>query len=137
MGTHYCRTCNVEIYKKAHLFNITSVSADGNNVIEVYQKAGELIEMVKTKRRPAFIELKTYRWLGHSAFDKHPYRTKEEINHYKKLDPIKRLKNTLIGKGITEEKINKVIKKVDKQIRDAEKFALESKYPEFEASMEQ
>ena len=131
------RTCNIDIYKKAQTFNIPSESADGNDIIEVYEKTGQLIKKVRKTQRPAFIELNTYRWLGHSAFDKHPYRTKEEIEEYKKLDPIKRLKDTLLANGTPQDRIENVLKKVDNEILEAEKFAIESEYPEFEESMEQ
>jgi len=137
MGTHYCRTCNVEIYKKAQFFNIASDVADGNDVVKVYEKTGKLVEMVRKERRAALLELKTYRTGGHSAFDKHPYRTKEEIEEWKKLDPIKRVEEKLYNAGTSEQKIKDVKKKVDDIIEDASKFALESKYPQFDMSMEQ
>ena len=137
MGTHYCRTCNVEIYKKAQFFNIASDVADGNDVVKVYEKTGKLVEMVRKERRAALLELKTYRTSGHSAFDKHPYRTKEEIEEWKKLDPIKRVEEKLKSAGTSEQKIKDVKKKVDDIIEDASKFALESKYPQFDMSMEQ
>ena len=137
MGTHYCRTCNVEIYKKAQFFNIASDVADGNDVVKVYEKTGKLVEMVRKERRAALLELKTYRTGGHSAFDKHPYRTKEEIEEWKKLDPIKRVEEKLKSAGTSEQKIKDVKKKVDDIIEDASKFALESKYPQFDMSMEQ
>ena len=137
MGTHYCRTCNIEIYKKANFFNIPSDVADGNDVVEVYEKTGKFVEMVRKERRTALLELRTYRTSGHSAFDKHPYRTKEEIEEWKKLDPIKRVEEKLKSAGTSEQKIKDVKKKVDDIIEDASKFALESKYPQFDTSMEQ
>ena len=137
MGTHYCRTCNIEVYKKANFFNIASDVADGNDVVEVYEKTGKLVEMVRKERCTALLELRTYRTIGHSAFDKHPYRTKEEIEEWKKLDPIKRVEEKLNNAGTSEKKIKDVKKKVDDIIEDASKFALESKYPQFDMSMEQ
>jgi pyruvate dehydrogenase E1 component alpha subunit len=137
MGTHYCRTCNIEVYKKANFFNIASDVADGNDVVEVYEKTGKLVEMVRKERCTALLELRTYRTIGHSAFDKHPYRTKEEIEEWKKLDPIKRVEEKLYNAGTSEQKIKDVKKKVDDIIEDASKFALESKYPQFDMSMEQ
>ena len=137
MGTHYCRTCNIDVYKKANFFNIASDVADGNDVVEVYEKAGKLVEMVRKERCTALLELRTYRTIGHSAFDKHPYRTKEEIEEWKKLDPIKRVEEKLKSAGTSEQKIKDVKKKVDDIIEDASKFALESKYPQFDMSMEQ
>jgi TPP-dependent pyruvate/acetoin dehydrogenase alpha subunit len=137
MGTHYSKTCNIEIYKKAQFFNIKSDVADGNDVLEVYEKSRELADMVRTQGRAALLELKTYRISGHSAFDKHPYRTKEEIEEWKKLDPIIRVEEKIKSGGTPEQKIMDVKKKVDGIIEQAGNFALESKYPEFDASMEQ
>lgn len=137
MGTHYRRTCNIEVYKKANFFNIVSDVADGNDIVEVYEKTGKLVEMVRKERCTALLELRTYRTIGHSAFDKHPYRTKEEIEEWKKLDPIKRVEEKLYNAGTLEQKIKDVKKKVDDIIEDASKFALESKYPQFDMSMEQ
>lgn len=137
MGTHYCKTCNVEIHKKAGFFNIASDVADGNDVVEVYEKSKKLVDMVRKERRAALIELKTYRTSGHSAFDRHPYRTKEEIEEWKKLDPIIRVEEKLISSGSNEQEIKDVKKKVDGIIEEAAKFALESEYPKFDMSMEQ
>ncbi len=137
MGTHYCKTCNIEIYKKAQFFNIESDVADGNDVVEVYEKSKKLVEMVRSQRRAALLELRTYRTSGHSAFDKHPYRTKEEIEEWKKLDPIIRVEEKLKASGTSEQKISDVKKKVDGIIEQAGKFALESSYPKFDMSMEQ
>jgi pyruvate dehydrogenase E1 component alpha subunit len=137
MGTHYYRTCNIEIYKKANFFNIPSAVVDGNDVVEVYEKSKELIEMVRKEKCSALLELKTYRTIGHSAFDKHSYRSKEEIEKWKKLDPIKRLEDKLLKGGTTKEKIEAVKKRVDNLISEAERFALESKYPEYDPAMEQ
>jgi len=137
MGTHYCSTCNIEIHKKAAFFNIKSGFCDGNDVGAVYEKSKELIDYVRSKRRPAFLELKTYRTIGHSAFDKHPYRTKEEIEEWKKLDPIKRAEEAMLASGTGQDKIDDVKKKVDAQIQEAAAFALESAYPAYEPSLEQ
>jgi pyruvate dehydrogenase E1 component alpha subunit len=137
MGTHYCSTCNVEIYKKAEFFNIESDVADGNDVVEVYEKTARLVKMVRRERKAALLELRTYRTSGHSAFDKHPYRTKEEIEDWKKLDPIVKVEEKLKSSGTSTQKIIDVKKKVDGIIEQAGNFAIESKYPEFDVSMQQ
>jgi len=137
MGTHYNRTCNIEIYKKAQLFGIPSIVVDGNDVVEVYFKTKEIIEMVRKNKHSAFIELKTYRLIGHSAFDKHPYRTKEEIEEWKNKDPIKRVEDKLLEIGTSKAKIESLKEKVDELIIEAEKFALESNYPKYDLAMEQ
>jgi len=132
MGTPYDKTCNINIYEKAKIFNIKSVSVDGNDVEEVFFKTRELVDYIREKQRPALIEMKTYRILGHSAFDKHPYRSKEEIEEWKNKDPIKKLENKLKAKKINSELIESIKKRIDKMVTEAEEFALESKYPSFD-----
>jgi len=137
MGTSYCKTCNIEIHKKASFFNIKSDVCDGNDVAEVYYKSKELIDYVRSKRLPAVLELKTYRTIGHSAFDKHPYRTKEEIDEWKQKDPIKRAEDILLKNGTPKDTIDAVKEKVDKIIQDAADFAVSSDYPAYSDSMVQ
>ena len=137
MGTHYSDTCNISINQKAKIFNIITETADGNDVEEVYLKTKKLVSKVKKEKRPALIECYTYRWLGHSAFDNRPYRPKEEVKKWKKLDPIKRYIDKLKKNNIEDSKIEGVKEKVDKIIAEAEKFALDSDYPTFDDSMEQ
>ncbi len=137
MGTHYCKTCNVEIYKKASFFNIKSDAEDGNDVVAVYDKSKELIDYVRSTRSPALLELKTYRTIGHSAFDRHPYRTKEEIEQWKRLDPIKQIEDKILKGGASQDKIDSVKKHVDKIIEDAAGFALEASYPVYDSLIEQ
>lgn len=138
MGTSYDRTCNIEIYKKAQSFNMPAIAADGNDVAEVYLRTRELLDIVKKEKRPAFLELRTYRWIGHSSFDKHSYRPKEEIEKWKKLDPIKRLEDKLVKEDDTNKERIKLLKiKTNKLISEAEKFALKSNYPDYDKSMDQ
>ena len=137
MGTAYCKTCNIEIYKKASFFNIKSDVCDGNDVAAVYEISKKLIDYVRTKRLPALLELKTYRTIGHSAFDKHPYRTKEEIEEWKLKDPIKRVIDIMIQNGTPKDKIDEVKNKVDKIIQKAADFALNSDYPTYSDTLEQ
>jgi TPP-dependent pyruvate/acetoin dehydrogenase alpha subunit len=82
MGTPYSKTSNIEVHNKSEAFNIRSSIIDGNDVEQVYIKSGQLIDYIKKEKKPALIEMLTYRWLGHSAFDRHPYRSKEEINEW-------------------------------------------------------
>jgi pyruvate dehydrogenase E1 component alpha subunit len=138
MGTSYSRTSNIEIYKKAQSFNMPSIVADGNDVVEVYLRTKQLLDIVKKERKPAFIELRTYRWIGHSSFDKHTYRSKEEVEQWKKLDPIKRLEEKLLVKDDKNKDRIELLKiKADTILFEAEKFVLESNYPDYDESLEQ
>ncbi len=137
MGTHYKNTSKVSIGEKAELFGIKVKVVDGNDVEDVYSNSVELINYVKKNSKPALIECKTYRWLGHSAFDNRPYRTKKEIDGWKKLDPIKNYKARLLEDKISEKEIRKIEDKVNKIISEASEFALQGEYPEFDDSIVQ
>jgi acetoin:2,6-dichlorophenolindophenol oxidoreductase subunit alpha len=137
MGTSYDRACKVDIYKKGELFNIHSIYLDGNDVEKVYSEMEKTVKMVKKESKPALVELKTYRWMGHSAFDKRPYRPKEEIEKWKKMDPISRLEQKLLNNGINTVRIEQIKTKIDYIVNKAEELALESAYPVFDNSMEQ
>jgi len=136
MGTHYSKTSNVDIFEKAKLFKIKTDTADGNDVEEVYEKTLNLAEYVRKERKPALIELYTYRWLGHSALDSRSYRPKEEIEEWIKKDPIKRYEEKLLKYGILENKIQEIKESVGKEIMQAAKFADDSPFPEFTNDME-
>jgi len=128
MGTHYDKTSNVEVFEKAKSFNIITETADGNDVEEVHKKAKKLISKVRKDSRPALLECYTYRWLGHSAFDNRPYRTKEEIKGWKEKDPIKSLEDKMVKNNISSEEIENIRNNVNKKIEEAAKFALDSDY---------
>ena len=78
---------------------------------------------------PALIELKTYRIHGHSAFDSRPYRPVEEIEEWKRRDPIVRLAKRLTEDGVPEAELRSIEDTVDGIVAEAESFALESPLP--------
>lgn len=137
MGTHYERTSKIGVTGKAKLFGIKTKEVDGNDIEEVYSSSQDLIKYVRDNSKPALLECKTYRWLGHSAFDNRPYRPKEEIARWKKLDPIERHKNVLLNMKIKKEKIEEIESNVNRIIAEAADFALNSDYPEFDESIMQ
>ncbi len=136
MGTHYATTCNVAVHEKAKIFNMKTAVVDGNDVVAVYEKTKELVDHVRKNKRPALIQLDTYRWMGHSALDSRPYRPKEEIEEWKKKDPIKRFKEYLLSQKFTQEDLDEIEKKANKKLDDAHAFTNNSKLPEFTSDME-
>ncbi len=136
MGTHYEKTSNVDIVKKSKTFNIISEKVDGNDIEKIYIKSKELIDDIRKKKRPALLECQTYRWFGHSAFDNRPYRSKIEVEKWKKKDPIKRFEDKLSQDKILAEEIEKIKKAVNKEVDDAADFAVKSDYPENDKSEE-
>jgi pyruvate dehydrogenase E1 component alpha subunit len=118
-----------DLATKALAYGIEGIVVDGMNPIEVYNKAKEAIEKIRKNKMPIIIEAKTYRFLGHYAGDvDQPYRSKEEVEEWKKRDPILNLKNILIQKGF-EDKIQEIETDAKREIDEAVEFALNSPYP--------
>jgi pyruvate dehydrogenase E1 component alpha subunit len=126
------RSTSVEnIADRAAGYNMPGVIVDGNDVIAVYRAACEAVERARSGRGPTLIECKTYRWLGHHVGDPgDAYRTREEVEEWKKRCPIKRLKEKLLETGLLTKKDADVIEKeVKRRVEEAMEFAVESPYP--------
>jgi len=110
---------------------------DGMDVIAVHEAAKQAVERARQGEGPTLIECKTYRFEGHEMGDAHDlYRSKEEVEQWKKRCPIRRLRQTLISSGgLTEREAEKMEQEVKKQIEDAVKFADESPYPDPEEAL--
>jgi len=119
------------VAERAKAYGIPGVSVDGQDVIAVYEVAKEAIERARKGEGPTLIEAKTYRFRGHFEGDPEVYRSKEEIEWWKKnKDPIKIFEDVLLKKGITtKEELEKMWEKVRKEIEEAVKFAEESPWP--------
>ena len=104
---------------------------DGMNPIKVAEAFDEAIQRARKGGGPTFLELKTYRYRGHSMSDAQHYRTKDEVQEYKKIDPITQVKDVILDKKYaTEDDIKVIDKRVKALVAECEKFADESPYPE-------
>ena len=124
---------DVNIYKKAGVFNMPGIRVDGNNVIEIFKVAKKAIEDARNGKGPTLIECMTYRWRGHVGpnydLDK-GVRTKEELEHWMSRCPIKMLEEILIKKGIlSESEKTKIYEDVEKEVEETLIFAKESPHP--------
>ncbi|MCD6139891.1 MAG: pyruvate dehydrogenase (acetyl-transferring) E1 component subunit alpha, partial [Thermococcus sp.] len=108
------------------------------DVLAVYEVAKEAIERARRGEGPTLIEAKTYRFRGHFEGDPQVYRSKEEVEWWKKnKDPIKLFEEKLLEKGIvTKEELDSIWEKVKKEIEEAIKFAEESPWPSKEEVLE-
>ena len=124
MGTSTARSAaSTEFFRRGEAFGIKGERVDGMNVLEVYDVAERVIKEVREEQKPYVLELKTYRYRGHSMSDPAKYRTKDEVKQYKEdNDPIINLQRVLINNNITTEKKKK---KIDKQIKDEMAEAIE------------
>jgi len=91
----------------------------------------EAIERARRGNGPTFLEMKTYRYRGHSMSDAQHYRTKDEVEEYKKIDPITQVKDIILEKKYaTDDDLAVIDKRVKDLVKECEKFADESPYPE-------
>jgi pyruvate dehydrogenase E1 component alpha subunit len=132
MGTSVARTANhTDIWKLGLGYEMPSGPVDGMNPIKVAEAFDEAIQRARNGGGPSFLEVKTYRYRGHSMSDAQHYRTKDEVKEYKKVDPITQVKDIILEKKYATEADFKVIdKRVRAGVDACEKFAEESPYPE-------
>ena len=123
-----------DIADRAASYAMESVVVDGNDVQAVYTAGLKAAEKARAGKGPTLIECKTYRWRGHHEGDPNQgsrYRTKDEIEIWKKKDPIERLAKELVsGKMATKKKLDEIFKKASEEIEAAVEFARESPFPE-------
>jgi TPP-dependent pyruvate/acetoin dehydrogenase alpha subunit len=133
-STSYNKTTLVEdVAERVKSYGMRSVIVDGMNVVEVYLAAKEAKESILNGEGPILIEAKTYRFAGHSRGDAKKYRTKEEEEYWKNLDPIERMKDSLFGNNLLDnETYALVLKDIQEEIDDAVLFAQQSNYPPVE-----
>ena len=123
---------SVARFAKVH--NIPSKTLDGNNINEVLSVAEESIDLLRNGNGPFFIEAVTYRWRGHVGPDENidvGLKRKEDLDLWKKRDPISRLEKSLIDNNILDQKSLSVINdKTDRIVDQAWKKAIKDPYPE-------
>src|SRR5581483_9167250 len=104
MGTAVERASAVsEMYRKAGGYDIPAESVDGMDIIAVLDSARRAVEAVRTEKRPHFIESVTYRYRGHSMSDPGVYRTREEVEEWRKRDAIEAFRLRLTEAGLARE----------------------------------
>lgn len=132
MGTSVKRTSNItEIFKVGAAFNIPSDQIDGMDAESVHEGLERAAKYIRGGHGPYFLEIKTYRYKGHSVSDPAKYRTKEELEHYKNLDPIERLRDKTLAAGlISAAEFANLDVEIEGIIDDALKFAEDSPYPD-------
>ncbi|MDN5247894.1 MAG: pyruvate dehydrogenase (acetyl-transferring) E1 component subunit alpha [Wolbachia endosymbiont of Tyrophagus putrescentiae] len=133
MGTSLQRSTLVtDLYKKGESFGIPGKQVDGMDFFSVYKATSEASEHCRTGNGPILLEMKTYRYRGHSMSDPANYRSKEEVENIKQNhDPIETLKEYMVDKKIaSEEECKKFDKEIRALVRESEDFAKSSREPE-------
>jgi pyruvate dehydrogenase E1 component alpha subunit len=131
MGTSVERTSNVvDIYKLADAFEMPADSIDGMSCEAVHEGVQRAVKRAREGGGPTLLEIKTYRYKGHSISDPQKYRTKEEVEEYKKRDPLQLVLDTIYkNKFATEAEIKAIDKRIEEIIVESVKFAEESPWP--------
>lgn len=131
MGTSVERTSNViDIYKLADGYEMPADTINGMVPEEVHEGVGRAVKRAREKGGPTLLEIKTYRYKGHSISDPQKYRTKEEVDEYKGKDPIQMIRKTILdGKMATEKELGEIDKRIDGVVNQSVKFAEESPWP--------
>ncbi len=132
MGTSVERTANhTDIWKLGRGYEMPCGPVDAMNPVKVAEAFDEAITRARTGGGPTFLELKTYRYRGHSMSDAQKYRTKEEVAEYQKLDPITQVLDIIKAKEYaTEDEIKVIDQRVKDRVKECEKFAEESAFPD-------
>jgi pyruvate dehydrogenase E1 component alpha subunit len=126
-----------DIADRAAAYDIPGFVVDGNDVIAVYEAAGEAIQRARAGEGPALIECKTYRYRGHFEGDPMIYRTREEEEMWKAKDPIPRFEAKLKEMGVlTEAQAREINERIIAQVEEAVRFAEESPWPAPEEVLE-
>ena len=121
---------NEHLAERALAYHIPAVIVDGNDVEAVSKVTREAVERARNNGGPTFIEAKTYRQQGHMFGDAETYRTKEEVNEWKKKDPILLFTNKQIELGfITDEFVEQLSHEIELKVEKAYQFALNSEQP--------
>src|SRR5690606_42065441 len=107
-----------------------SAQVDGMDVLKVHQAMAEAAAHIRSGKGPFLLEIKTYRYRGHSVSDPAKYRTAEELDAYKAKDPIEQLKAHILKHKLLDiSELEDIDKAILEEIDDAEAFAEASEFP--------
>jgi len=131
MGTSVARSSNVfDIYKLADAYDMPGDSVDGMSPEGVHEAVTRAVKRAREKGGPTLLEIKTYRYKGHSMSDPQKYRTKEEVEEYKEKDPIDHVAKILKDQyKVTDQEFEVINDRVKDEVEESVKFAEESPWP--------
>ncbi|MET1111007.1 MAG: thiamine pyrophosphate-dependent enzyme, partial [Allosphingosinicella sp.] len=132
MGTSVNRSsAEDQLYKRGESFRIPGLQIDGMDVLAVRGAATTALDWVRAGTGPILLELKTYRYRGHSMSDPAKYRSREEVQAVReKSDPIEAIKRELAAAGVTEAELKKTDDEIKRIVVEAADFAEQSPEPD-------
>lgn len=131
MGTSVERTSNVvDIYKLADAYEMPGDMVDGMDAEAVHDSVYRAVQRAREGGGPTLLEMKTYRYKGHSISDPQKYRSKDEVEEYKEKDPITRVANTILENNFASQSdLDAIDAKINLIVEESVKFAEESPWP--------
>jgi pyruvate dehydrogenase E1 component alpha subunit len=130
MGTPISRSMSVEdVSLKALGYGMDRDRFFADDVLEVQQRIGEAVQRAREQSTPTLVEVRTYRFRGHSMSDPAKYRTQAELEEHKNRDPLARARKRLVEGGLDETTLGVLEKGVEAEVADAVKFAHDSPEP--------
>jgi pyruvate dehydrogenase E1 component alpha subunit len=132
MGTSVNRSsAEDQLYKRGESFRIPGLQVDGMDVLAVRGAATTALEWVRGGKGPILLELKTYRYRGHSMSDPAKYRSRDEVQAVRdKSDPIEAVKRELEAAGATEDELKAIDRQIKQIVTEAADFAEQMPEPE-------
>jgi len=131
MGTSVQRHTATEIYKRALGYDMKHAIVNGMDLFSVIDKMQEVVKDIRENLVPWFLEIRTYRYRGHSMSDPGNYRTKEELEEFKNNDPIERLKSYILDKKVAKQAdLDSLMEEVESEVLEAVDFAESSPFPD-------
>ena len=132
MGTSVNRaSAEDQLYRRGESFRIPGIQVDGMDVLECRGAAETALEWVRAGKGPIILEMKTYRYRGHSMSDPAKYRSREEVQAVReKSDPIERMKALLAEHGIKEDQLKTVEQETRKLVNEAADFSESTPEPD-------
>ncbi|TPG22711.1 pyruvate dehydrogenase (acetyl-transferring) E1 component subunit alpha [Sphingomonas koreensis] len=132
MGTSVNRSsAEDQLYRRGESFRIPGIQVDGMDVLAARGAADEAVAWVRAGKGPIILEMKTYRYRGHSMSDPAKYRSRDEVQSVRdKSDPIEQAKKELDAMGVKEDELKAIEQEIRKQVNEAADFAEQTPEPE-------
>jgi pyruvate dehydrogenase E1 component alpha subunit len=132
MGTSVNRSsAEDQLYRRGESFRIPGIQVDGMDVLAARGAAEEALAWVRAGKGPIILEMKTYRYRGHSMSDPAKYRSRDEVQAVRdKSDPIEQAKKELEALGVKEDELKGIEQAIRKQVNEAADFAEQTPEPD-------
>jgi acetoin:2,6-dichlorophenolindophenol oxidoreductase subunit alpha len=129
-------TTNEHLVERATAYRMRAEIVDGNDVEAMYGATQRAVNAARRGEGPTFIEAKTYRLGGHMVGDSEIYRSREEVEHWRRRDPLTLTRASLVERGVAPHEIKAEEDSATSQVEDAIEFAMQSPWPDEQSVFE-